>query len=153
VPSSSVPEGFELRSCKGEREVAERAGAQYNAFNSSAPFERYLERFTHFMRSPVYDPDLDIVTVAPDGRVGSFCIVWTDPINRVGLFEPVGTHPEFQRMGLGKAVMQEGLRRLQERGMMNAIVSTFEDNLAAIKFYESLGFQITNHLGTYEKDV
>ena len=153
VPSSSVSEGFELRSCKAEREVAERAGAQYKAFNSSAPFERYLERFTHFMRSPVYDPDLDIVTVAPDGRVGSFCIVWTDSNNRVGLFEPVGTHPEFQRMGLGKAVMQEGLRRLQERGMMNAIVSTFEDNLAAIKFYESLGFQITNHLGTYEKDV
>jgi mycothiol synthase len=145
--------GFEIRNCKGESEVLARARAQFGAFKSTATFERYLNRFTSFMRSPVYDPDLDIVAGAPDGQVGAFCIVWTDPINRVGLFEPVGTHPEFQRKGLGKAVMKAGLRRLQERGMRSAIVSTFEDNLAAIKLYESVGFQIVNRLGTYEKDV
>ncbi|OGO30027.1 MAG: hypothetical protein A2136_09705 [Chloroflexi bacterium RBG_16_54_11] len=148
-----VPDGFVLRSCKGEYEVADRAKAQYGAFDSSASFERYLERFTSFMRSPVYDPDLDIVAVSPTGQVGAFCIVWTDPLNRVGLFEPVGTHPDFKRQGLGKAVMQEGLRRLQERGMQSAIVSTFEDNPAAIKLYKSVGFRIVNRLGTYEKDV
>jgi mycothiol synthase len=65
----------------------------------------------------------------------------------------VGTHPDFQRKGLGKAVMLEGFRRLRAGGMRQAIVSTFEDNLAAIKLYESVGFQIVNHLGTYEKDV
>ena len=97
---------------KGEPEVEMRARAQYGAFGSSAPFERYLERFRKFMRSPVYDPDLDIVAVAPDGQIGAFCIVWMDPVNRVGLFEPVGTHPDFQRRGLGRAVMLEGLRRL-----------------------------------------
>jgi ribosomal protein S18 acetylase RimI-like enzyme len=29
------------------------------------------------------------------------------------MFEPVGTHPDFQGQGLGKAVMTEGLRRMQ----------------------------------------
>ena len=33
--------------------------------------------------------------------------------------------------------MLEGLRRIQEGGMKQAIVSTFEDNEAAIKLYES----------------
>jgi mycothiol synthase len=148
-----VTDGFVVRSCMGELEVAARATAQYGAFNSSAPFERYLERFTNFMRSPVYNHGLDIVAVAPDGRVGAFCIVWIDPVNKVGLFEPVGTHPAFQRKGLGKAVMLEGFRRLQELGMESAIVSTFEDNPAAIKLYKAVGFQIINRLGTYEKDV
>jgi ribosomal protein S18 acetylase RimI-like enzyme len=37
--------------------------------------------------------------------------------------------------------------------MKTAIVSTFEDNPAAIKLYESVGFRIINQLGTYEKDV
>jgi ribosomal protein S18 acetylase RimI-like enzyme len=148
-----VANGFVVRSCKGEVEVIARANAQYGAFQSSAPFERYQERFTRFMRSPVYDSELDIVAVAADERIGAFTIVWTDPLNQVGHFEPVGTHPAFQRQGLGRAIMLEGLHRLQERGMRSAIVSTEEDNLAAIKLYESVGFQIINRLGTYEKDV
>lgn len=146
-------DGFVVRECKGEPEVAARARAQYEAFGSSAPFEYYLERFTNFMRSPVYHPEFDIVAVATDGQIGAFCIVWIDMINKVGLFEPVGTHPDFQRMGLGKAVMLEGLHRLKENGMRTAIISTFEDNPAAIKLYESVGFRVVNRLGTYEKDV
>jgi mycothiol synthase len=153
ISSPQVADGFVIRGCKGELEVSSRVKAQFRAFSSSARFERYLERFTNFMRSPVYDPELDIVAVAPDGQVWSFCIVWTDPVNQVGLFEPVGTHPDFQRKGLGKVVMMEALRRLQECGMKSAIVSTFEDHPVAIKLYESAGFQIVNQLGTYEKDV
>jgi len=153
ITPSGLLDKFEVRGCKGESEVVARARSQYGAFGSKAPFECYLDRFTNFMRSPVYDPELDIVAVAPDGQVGAFCIVWIDQFNQVGLFEPVGTHPDFQRKGLGRAVMQEGLHRLQERGMKNAIVSTFEDNAAAIKLYGSLGFRIVNHLGTYGKDV
>jgi len=102
---------------------------------------------------PVYDPELDIIAVATDGQVGAFCIVWIDPVNQVGLFEPVGTHPDFQRNGLGRAVMLEGLRRLKQRGMKSAIVSTYEDHSLAIKLYESIGFQMVHRLGTYEKEV
>jgi mycothiol synthase len=153
LPPAQVTDGFIIRSCKGELEVNTRATAQYGVFNSSAPFERYQARFTNFMRSLVYDLELDLVAVAGDGQIGAFCIVWTNPLNQVGLFEPVGTHPAFQRKGLGRAIMLEGLHRLQERGMRRAIVSTFEDNPAAINLYESVGFQIINQLGTYEKDV
>ncbi len=146
-------DGFTLRGCMGEPEVAARAKAQHGAFSSPAPFECYLERFTKFMRSMVYKTELDIVAVAPDGQIGAFCIVWTDLANEVGLFEPVGTHPDFQRKGLGRAVMLEGLRRLKERGMKTTIVCTGEDHLPAIKLYEAVGFCVSSHLGTYEKDV
>lgn len=153
IPTSRIVDGFEVRGCKGEAEVESRARAQYMAFESSAPFEHYLERFRKFMRSPAYDPDRDIVAVTPGIEIGAFCIVWMDAANRVGLFEPVGTHPDFHRRGLGRAVMLEGLRRMRDRGMQEAIVCTFEDNPAAIKLYESIGFQIVNKLGTFEKDV
>jgi ribosomal protein S18 acetylase RimI-like enzyme len=152
IPSNSSGE-FTVRACKGEVEVDKRAQAQHSAFGSSAPFEQYLERFRKFMRSPVYDHSLDIVAASTDGQIGAFCIVWMDTVNQVGLFEPVGTHPAFQRKGLGRGVMLEGLRRLQEGGMKQVIVSTFEDNETAIKFYENLGFRTVNRLGTYEKDV
>jgi ribosomal protein S18 acetylase RimI-like enzyme len=153
IPSVQLPGEFVVRGCKGESEVESRAKAQYGAFGSRAPFEQYLLRFRNFMRSPVYDQNLDIVAAKPDGQIGAFCIVWMDQVNNIGLFEPVGAHPDFQRKGLSRAVMLEGLRRMRDGGMSQAIVSTYEDNPAALKLYESVGFQIVNRLGTYEKDV
>jgi len=142
-----------VRPVAGTAEVNARAAAQYGAFESKILFERYVQRFLEFMRSPVYDHELDIVAASPDGRIGSFCIVWTDPVNQVGLFEPVGTHPAFRGRGMGKAVMLEGLRRLQVRGMQTAIVSTTEDNLPALKLYESVGFtRVDKHL-IFEKSI
>jgi mycothiol synthase len=153
LPQPGLPEGYTVRGSKGETEVVARATAQYSAFTNIIPFDRYVERFRCFMQSPVYDPELDVVAVAPDGRIGSFCIVWPDPVTGTGLFEPVGTHPDFQRRGLGKAVMSEALRRLKERGMERAIVSTHADNTPGIKLYEAVGFHITCRLGTYEKKL
>ncbi len=105
------------------------------------------------MASPAYVPELDLVTESPDGQFASFCMCWLDPVNRVGLFEPVGTHPDFQRLGLGKAVMLEGLRRMQTGGMQTAIVGAESDNLAAQSLYRSMGFQAVNRLWTYRKVV
>jgi mycothiol synthase len=153
ISPGKVPEGFVVRSCRGEVEVTARARAQYGAFSSLAAFADYEQRFRSFMRSPVYQPELDILAVAPDGQVGAFCIVWTDPVNKVGLFEPLGTHPHFRRQGLGTAVMLQGLLRLKERGMSRAVVSTPEDNLAGVRLYENVGFQVAFKLGTYQKDV
>jgi hypothetical protein len=48
--------------------------------------------------------------------------VWPDDENGVGLFEPVGTRPEFRRRGLGTAVCMIGLQRLYEEGMRYAVV-------------------------------
>jgi ribosomal protein S18 acetylase RimI-like enzyme len=142
-----------VRGSKGEAEVSARATAQYNAFTNTVPFERYVERFRRFMQSRVYDPDLDVVAVAPSGRIGSFCIVWPDPVTKIGLFEPVGTHPDFQRRGLGKAVMLEALRRLKARGMTDARVCTLADNIPGVKLYEAAGFHIAQRLGAYEKKL
>lgn len=153
LPRPLLPAGYQVRGCQGEAEVVVRALPQYHAFTNTAPFDRYVERFRRFMQSPVYDPELDVVAVAPDGQIGSFCIVWPDPDIKTGLFEPVGTHPDFQRRGLGKAVMIEALHRLQARGMERAIVSTTAENTAGIKLYESAGFRIIQRLGTYEKKL
>lgn len=148
-----LPDGFVVRSTAGEREVEARAAAQYGAFQSKWEWERYVARFRRFMQSPVYDPERDVAAVAPDGRFAAFCIFWLDPVNKVGLFEPVGAHPDFQKKGLGKAVLLEGLRRMKTNGLETAIVCAEADNEAAIKLYESVGFRVANKLCMYVKDV
>ncbi len=105
------------------------------------------------MRSPAYNPHLDIIADAGDGQIGAFCIVWLDHINKVGLFEPVGTIPEFRRKGLGKAVLIEGMQRMREQGIKSAIVTVNEDDPEAIIFYASTGFKVAFKLGIYDKEV
>ena len=152
-PAVSLPAGFQVRHVVGDEDGQKRARASHAAFGSGKTFEAYWPRYQRFMASLAYVPELDLVTESPDGRFASFCMCWLDPVNRVGLFEPVGTHPDFQRLGLGKAVMLEGLRRMQTGGMQTAIVGAESDNLAAQSLYRSMGFQAVNRLRTYRKVV
>ena len=145
----ALPQGFRFETMHGEDQAEARAAASYAAFGSRMLFERYCERYRRFMRSPVYRPQGDLMLLAEDGRCAGFCILWLDEANRVGLFEPVGVHPDFQGRGLGKALMLEGLRRLQADGMRRAIVSTESDNAAAVGLYRSSGFDLEKRLLTF----
>jgi len=153
LPEVRLPDGFSVRPVAGEGDLCQRARASFGAFGSSKSFEDYCRRMQQFMHSPVYRPDLDLVTVAPDGRYASFCILWIDPVNREGYFEPVGTHPDFQDQGLGKAVLTAGLQHLRHLGMTQASLCVEEENFKAVHLYEHLGFQKMNRLLTYEKKL
>jgi ribosomal protein S18 acetylase RimI-like enzyme len=153
IPTAPLPEGFIIRSSMGEAEAESRARASYAAFQSKWDWDKYLQRRLTFMRSPVYDDDRDIVAVAPDGTIAAFCIIWLDAVNKVGLFEPVGTHPDFQRLGLGRAVLHEGMRRMRAGGMETATVGTGHDNAAAVRLYPSVGFEVRHNECDYRKPV
>ena len=147
-----LPDGFTLRASRGDETDARlRAVASHAAFKSGMKFESYWPRTLRFTQSPVYVPEHEIFVIAPSGEVAAYCIIWTDEITKIGHFEPVGTHPDFQRQGLGKSLLFEGLRRLKSEGMTEADVCTNHDNAAAIRLYESVGFQKNKRLMTYQK--
>lgn len=70
--------------------------------------------FREMQRAPDYRQDLDLFIVAPNGDYVSFCTIWIDERNKYGKFEPVGTHAEYQGMGLGRALLMEGFRRMAQ---------------------------------------
>ena len=146
-----LPEGFSIRTSRGEEDARLRAACSHAAFGSTKPFEEYWPRTLRFMQSPVYVPEHELFVIAPSGEVASYCIIWTDPITRVGHFEPVGTHPDFQRKGLGRSLLYEAFRRLKAEGMQDADLCTNFDNPAAIGLYEAVGFRKTKRLLTYVK--
>jgi GNAT superfamily N-acetyltransferase len=153
IPAPALPAGYRVRQVAGEGEVENRAAAQHAAFGSDMPMNDYCRRYLRFMRSPVYVPENDLVVESSEGRIAAFCILWLDPANRVGLFEPVGVPPAFQRRGLGKAVVLEGLQRMQASGMCTAIVCSIWDNPASYRLYESAGFRTVDILRTFTKPV
>lgn len=147
IPLSTPPPGTTLRAVRTE-DFAERVNLHRAAFHPSR-FTRAA--YQHLRAAPGYRPDLDVVAVAPDGRLAAYAVAWFDPGNRIGLFEPVGTHPLLRRQGYGKAVMAEGLRRLRNLGASVAFLHTGMTAEAAVRLYESVGFRVVSTENQYKK--
>lgn len=148
IPAPELPPGFTVRYVADEADFPERIALHREVWaNSRVTMDSYRR-----MRAVTgYLPDLDIVAVAPDGTLASYCICWYDPESGTGQYEPVGTRPAFRGQGIGKAVIREGLRRLQAHGARLAIVHTNDTNTAANRLYESAGFHIVSRDHPYRK--
>lgn len=148
LAAPTVPRGFAVRHVVGEADLEARVAAHRAAF---APSRMTTTKHRAVMAAPTYRPDLDLVAVAPDGRFAAYCLAWFDAANRIGVFEPVGTAPDFRRLGLSRAVMQEGLRRLRALGARVAYVNTNGDNVAANPLYDAVGFRVIDENHAWER--
>jgi mycothiol synthase len=161
VPAPVLPAGFTIRPIEGLAEAALRAALQRDAFlpNGSKTYEEGTLRQVAIMHMPHYDPQLDLMVIAPDGMPAAGCVCWVDPMNHIGLFEPVGTRPQFRRQGLATALMLGGLQRLRERGMRTALVigahpgkEEKSTEFTSSRFvYEAVGFQLLRRTYRYRK--
>jgi ribosomal protein S18 acetylase RimI-like enzyme len=135
-----LPSGWTIRPVAGEHEADRRRAASHAAFRSTMTADEHLQRYLCFMRSPVYDAERDLVAVSPEGRIGAFLIWWPDAASGVAQLEPVGTDPQFQRLGLGRALISEALGRMRSAGMATVRVCTDDHRTEAMAFYPAVGF-------------
>ena len=147
IPAPQLPTGFVVRGVTGEHEAGNRAEAHRQAFHPSRITD---DGYLKLMRMPEYHCELDIVAVAPDGTIAAYAMSWVDAENKIGEFEPVGARPSFQRKGLTRAALLEGMRRMNMHGAETAIVCTNADNIAK-GLYESVGFKQVNTEWDYVK--
>jgi mycothiol synthase len=150
LPAPSLPQGFMVRSMRGQTDIAARVEAHRGAFSPSRMTE---ESYRTVISAGQYDARSDMIVTTPDGRVASFALGWLDKENCIGEFEPVGTHPDFQKQGLGKAAILGGLKQMQSLGMTDAIVYVEERNAAAIALYASAGFRTTKRILDYVRTL
>jgi mycothiol synthase len=142
-----LPEGFSYRSAQGTEDAAALAAVHNGAFGSIWTPESYRQ----VMESPGYEPERELVIQSPDGTFAAFCVIRYDHLNRMGLFEPVGAHRDYQRRGFGKAIMLFGMQKMSSAGMVNASVAHFGSNEAAKGLYQSCGFRPWHLLDGYKK--
>jgi ribosomal protein S18 acetylase RimI-like enzyme len=144
IPAGPAPRGFEVRALAGPEEAGERAAAEQDVWRTFTVGDVSGPQYAAFMEMPGYELDLDIIAVAADGTIAAYVNCWVDSVNRIGDLGPVGARPAFRRRGLTRAVLLEGLRRLQAAGMNRVGVSTGLANNAARPLYESVGFTEAN---------
>ncbi|MDX1418053.1 MAG: hypothetical protein R3293_27880, partial [Candidatus Promineifilaceae bacterium] len=114
-PRPDLPHGFQLRPVLGEQEAAEIVALHRLAFGTEY---MTVESRLNAMRTPGYDPDLDLVVIAPDGRIAAYALFTliqeeNERDDRSEGHADVGaTHPDFQRQGLGRALFLTGMELL-----------------------------------------
>lgn len=140
-----VPPGFTLRPAAGESEAPALVNLHHAAFATAS--ETVVERVS-WMRSPVYDPRLDLVAVAPDGALAAFCrcSVCADENARLGFasawVDLIGVHPAYRRRGLARALLLLALRNMREMGLKKALLSVGSWNALARHLFETCGFVV-----------
>jgi GNAT superfamily N-acetyltransferase len=92
-------------------------------------------------QAPAYRGDLHVLVEAPEGTMAGSAIMWLDEANKTAEFEPVGTHPDYRRRGLGRALLLHGMHLAREAGANQMTVACHAAPAAARELYYSVGFQ------------
>lgn len=141
IVAAPAPPGYTIRALGEGLELLERCYASGLGFHEGDIRMAVDNRndsgwYRNIQTAALYRRDLDLVAIAPDGAIAAFCTIWFDDITRSACFEPVATVPAYQRQGLGKALMTEGLCRLQRMGATIAFVNGYSPRANAL--YQSV---------------
>jgi hypothetical protein len=75
--------------------------------------------------------------------MASSTIMWLDEANKTAEFEPVGTHPDYRRRGLGRAMLLHGMQLARAAGATQMTVACLgaPGHPQARGLYYSVGFR------------
>jgi ribosomal protein S18 acetylase RimI-like enzyme len=139
VEQPALPTGFRFRTAdEAGPEAAVRAHV-----DAWAPTAYTAESYQGVQQTAAYRGDLHILVEAPDGTMAASTIMWLDEANRTVEFEPVGTHPDYRRLGLASAMLRHGMHRARAAGAIHATVVCLgaPGHPAARGLYYGLGFR------------
>ncbi|HEX5692184.1 MAG TPA: GNAT family N-acetyltransferase, partial [Roseiflexaceae bacterium] len=161
IAAPHVPEGFVIREVAGTHEAQQWVEMFNQSFVDHPGSSVWkVEQALHFMEEPGYRQDLNTVAVAADGTFAGFCwaTIYAEQNARsghqVGEIDVLGTRRGFRNLGLGRALLIEGMRRLKAAGMETARLGVIADNpTGALKLYESAGFERLHTWVRYSRDV
>jgi GNAT superfamily N-acetyltransferase len=144
-----LPDRYQIRSARGIEEADALAEVHAASFGSNWTAKTYRK----VMESPGYAAEREYVVISPQGTFAAFTVTWHDTYNRIGSFEPVGTHPDHRRKGLARALLNYGKGQMASGGMEFATVANFIDNQAASSLYQGCGFKPWYRLDDYVKSA
>lgn len=147
-----MPDGYKLHGVRrGHLEDCERYAALLNAA-FRRDFHKAAEIATFTLNSPSFNPELELVAVAPDGGFAALAGMTYDDDNRFGLFEPVCAIPGPRPLGLTGKLMLEGHLRVRALGAEHCYVGT-GIGAAANRFYDSVGFKVLHTRWYWKKEL
>jgi len=138
----TLPEGFTLTDMRERLDIHQYNRVLWKGFNheinGEGPYDpaRYddQETLAQFIR-PHAELSWKIAAVAPDGAFAAYCGMWYDKEAGFAVIEPVATDPDCRLLGLGRAVVLEGIRRVADAGAPLVLVGSSQ------RFYARIGLR------------
>lgn len=141
----TLPEGFYITDLEEHFDQNEYERVLWKGFNHELDKEGIFDELTfseekvrhslEALKRPNVNLKEKIVVVAPNGHFASHCGMWYDKESGYAVVEPVCTDPEYRGMGIGKAAVLEGIKRVSEMGAERVFVGSDQ------QFYYNIGFR------------
>jgi GNAT superfamily N-acetyltransferase len=90
--------------------------------NAWSPTAYTARAYEGVRQTAAYRGDLHVLVQADDGTMAASAIMWFDEANKSVEFEPVGTHPDYRRHGVARALMLRGMHLARAAGAEHATV-------------------------------
>ncbi len=90
----------------------------------------------------LYDPTLDLAVLDHRGTLAGYALFWFDATTSVGLLEPMRVEEGFQRRGLARVLLTNGVERLSAKGAQRIKVGFSTEGARAL--YLGCGFVQTS---------
>ena len=140
--SYTLPSGFSITSMKDTYDRYKYRSVLWKGFNHELKGEGELKysietdkEVDNEMIRPFVDLNLKIAVVNKEGDFVSYCGMWYEPEAGFAIIEPVATDPAYRKMGLGKAAVLEGIKRVGQLGAKIVFVGSNQ------QFYYSIGLR------------
>jgi ribosomal protein S18 acetylase RimI-like enzyme len=133
-----VPEGFTIESLPEDRTDVYSGIAEciQRAFNTQHDVGAAL---VSLESNPMFRPELSVFARSPEGRIAAYSRGTVDPGNGICGIDPVCTHPDFQRMGLSKAVVLACFATQRSLGGRLSYIGSAPEPEPSTFLYRSLG--------------
>lgn len=147
IPDYRLADGFSIRSVIPD-DFDELASCIREVFGHADFDKSFLEENA---AASFYVPELDLVVVDEGGNIVSFCTFRFDAPSGLTELEPMGTLEEYRNMGIGRALLVEGFRRLKEYNPSVLYIGGAANKPPANRLYELTGFTERYDLVRWEK--
>lgn len=143
-----LPDGFKIASMADNYDAFKYGEVLFKGFDHEegdrifTASEEEILQYNGEFNAPNVNKELKIIALDSEGEYAAYCGMWYDVSCEYGIVEPLVTIPKYRKMGLGRAVVYEGIKRCKELGAKSVFVGSSQ------QFYYSIGF-VPYGNGTY----